>query len=644
MPEDIAPVISQIPHFAFPQIFLKSADPFSYLPEEEIEILAQEFYLVKYPKGTLLFIQGRTQVEHLHILQKGAAQRYYERNNRKTMVGILGEGDIYGGISILLNKNIAIRSLEVIEDTYFYLLKRDRFLELCRRHTAFSEYFTDIFGKRMLDRSYAAIIAKTVPNDLEGLQLFNQSVETICNFNVIFGSSRMTIQAAAQTMRAAKSSFIFIKDEHDKTIGILTERDLTRKVIAEGFDTKRAVAEIMTTPLLAISEHALVFEALMEMLQNDVRHLAVRDSRGRVVAVVSQREFMVAQGHSPFFLIREISYAKKIEEIVGCQSQIPRLVRALIANGANAKNINRFITTVSDVIIRKIMQLVLEQSGPPPAPFAFMVMGSEGRSEQTLKTDQDNAIVYADCESSETEQVNAYFLGVGRKVSKMLDQVGFEYCQGDIMASNPKWCQPLSVWKGYFSHWIHTAELEDLLQASIFFDFRLAYGDAILVDQLRAHLFNSLEGWGGFFRHLTENALYFKPPLGFFRNFVVESKGKHRNRLDIKSAMTPFIDFARIYALKKKISDTNTLERLSILRNQKVLSNDEYEELEKGYSFLMQLRFVRQVTAVLDERGKPDNFIDPKKLTRIEQTMLKEIFRRIENFQAKMNFEFIGIA
>jgi CBS domain-containing protein len=201
----------------------------------------------------------------------------------------------------------------------------------------------------------------------------------------------------------------------------------------------------------------------------------------------------------------------------------------------------------------------------------------------------------------------------------------------------------LSTWKAYFSAWIHAAEPEDLLQASIFFDFRHGYGATALIDALRRHLFDSLEGWSGFFRHLTENALHFKPPIGFFRNFVVESKGEHRSTLDIKSAMTPIVDFARIYALKHKIEETNTLERLNHLQLKKVIAATEYEELEKAYGFLMQLRFVRQVTAVIDEKTAPDNYINPKKLTSIEQKMLKEIFKRIEKFQTKLEFEFTGL-
>ena len=212
------------------------------------------------------------------------------------------------------------------------------------------------------------------------------------------------------------------------------------------------------------------------------------------------------------------------------------------------------------------------------------------------------------------------------------------------MARNPKWCQPLSQWKSYFSEWIHAAGAEDLLQATIFFDFRGGYGEMELIDDLREFLFETLDGWSGFFTPFSENALRLRPPIGFFKNFLVATKGKHKDTFDIKSAMTPIVDFARVYALKNSVEETNTMERLEQLRIKKILTPQEYEELEKAYGFLMQLRFVRQITAVMDDKSQPDNYINPKKLTHIEQTTLKEIFKRVEKFQAKMNFDFIGIA
>jgi CBS domain-containing protein len=581
-------------------------------------------------------------VGHLYILQQGSAERYFEENGRKKMIALLGEGDIYGGISILINDGISVRTFRVIEDSYFYLLPKDTFLRLCESYEAFSDYFTDAFGKRMLEKSYAAIIARTRQVNLDASPFFNQPVSSIYTKKPIFGNVNMSIRKAAELMSAENISSLFLNGPEGRCRGVVTEKDLTKKVIAGGIDTSRPVSEIMSSPVRTISSQAFIFEACMIMMQEDIRHLGVTDIEEEIVGIISNRDILTAQGSSPVFLIREISSARNMEEIVDRHDKLPIQIKSLINSGATAKNLTRFITTVSDTILKKIMKYTLKSLGQPPARFVFMILGSEGRNEQTLKTDQDNAIVYEDVPHASESSVRSYFNKFGEMACNLLDEAGYDFCSGGVMAKNPKWCQPLSGWKRYFSKWIHAAEAEDLLQASIFFDFRTGYGDTALIDNLRKYLFASLEGWSGFFRHLTENALYFKPPIGFFRNFVVESKGEHRNQFDIKSAMTPIVDFARIYALKNKIEETNTLQRLYELQLRNVLKRGEYDELEKAYSFLLQLRFVRQVTAMVDENTNPDNYINPKKLTRIEQKMLKEIFSRIENFQTKIDVEFIG--
>jgi len=344
-------------------------------------------------------------------------------------------------------------------------------------------------------------------------------------------------------------------------------------------------------------------------------------------------------------LIREILETDNVEEIIGKYDQLPGLIHSMIKSGAKVQNITRLITTFSDAILKKLIDFALDELGPPPTSFAFIVLGSEGRKEQTLKTDQDNAIIFenpAEGSGKSMDAVKTYFLELGEKVCAWLDQAGYDFCTGNIMAKNPKWCQPLSTWKKYFSEWIHAAKPEDLLHSSIFFDFRFAYGDKELVDSLRKYLSDSLVGWTGFFRHMTENTVFFKPPIGLFGKFIVESKEKHRNCLNIKNAITPIVDFTRIYALKNNIRETNTQERLYQLYLKKGLSRNEYNEIEQAYSFMMQFRFVQQITAIVDEDRKPDNHINPKKLSAIEQKMLKTIFKKIENIQTKLSFEFTG--
>ena len=624
------------------QHFLSRLVPFSFLSEENIDKISKEISIAKYPRDTVLFVQGQSKVEHLHIIQKGAAERYFEENEQKTLRGLLGEGDMYGGISILLNNGIAIRTLRVTEDSWLYILPKETFLNICNQHEAFSEFFTDAFGKRMLDRSYAEIISSNFRPRGDVGQFFNLPVENIYNQELVYCDQDLPIRAAAAVMSEHNSSSIFIREPGADFVGVVTDNDLRKKVIATGLDILKPVSEIMSSPLCTIPSNALVFEALMEMMKKNIKHLAVRDTNNEVVGVITNRAFLKAQGQSPFFIVREISRAQFINQIVQIRQQIPRLIETLINTGAKAKNITRFLTTVSDAILQKIIGFALEEMGPAPAKFVFMVLGSEGRKEQTLKTDQDNAIMFEDVKAKSRKEVTTYFLKFGEKVCNWLDQAGYALCKGDVMAKNPRWCQPLGTWKKYFSEWIHKAEPEALLQASIFFDFRGAYGETALIDELRRHLFGALKGWPGFFRHLSENALYFTPPIGFFRNFLVESKGQHRDTFNIKAAMQPVVDYARIYALQHRIEETNTFERLHQLLTQKKISLQEHNELDTAYSYLMQQRFVTQVKSVVAENSEPDNYVNPKHLSRIEQTTLKEIFKRIEKFQAKLSFDFIG--
>ncbi|MGD9044481.1 MAG: DUF294 nucleotidyltransferase-like domain-containing protein, partial [Desulfobacterales bacterium] len=490
---------------------------------------------------------------------------------------------------------------------------------------------------------YAEIIAGNRRPSEQATELFNLPVESIYSKDLVFCDQNMPIQAAAAVMSEHNASSIFVREPKGEFVGVVTDNDLRKKVTATGYNILNPVSDIMSSPLFMIPREALIFEALMKMMQNNIKHLAVTDTEDRVVGVVTNRDLLRAQGQSPFFVVREIAQAKFINQIVQIHKQVPRLIQSLISTGAKAQNVTRFLTTVSDAILQKIIGFALEEFGPPPVKFVFMILGSEGRMEQTLKTDQDNAIVFEDTPPHALKETTQYFLKFSERVCNWLDEAGYALCKGGVMAKNANWCQPLSVWKSYFKRWIYTAEPEALLQASIFFDFKAGYGDVELITQLRQYLFDTLGSWPGFFRHMAENALYFTPPIGFFRNFVVESEGEHRDAFDIKAAMQPIVDYARIYALRHEIDETNTLERLNQLLLKKKISWEEHDELDTAYSYLMQQRLVRQVKAMVEENAAPDNYITPKKLTRIEQTMLKEIFKRIEKFQGKLSFDFTGM-
>ncbi|WP_051328326.1 DUF294 nucleotidyltransferase-like domain-containing protein [Desulfatirhabdium butyrativorans] len=623
--------------------FLQDIAPFSFLPEAEIARIASELSIVFHPQNHVIFSQGSSEIAYLVLIQKGAAERYFEEGNHLILHDRMGEGSLYGGISMLLNNAIAIRSLKATENTYCYVWPKERFLETCNRFEHFRAFFTDTFGKWMLDRSYAAIVAQMIhAGETTAPSHLDQPIEGIYQANIVHCPMDMPIRTVAERMGHHRCSSILVTDRQGKFIGIVTESDLRKKVIAAGLDIQEPVAAIMSSPLRGISPKVPIFDAMMVMMQQGVKHLAITDARDTVVGILTNRDILAARGHSPLNLMREIQASGSLDEMARLHRQLPAVIQHLIRCGAKAENLTRMITTVSDMILVKILDMAIETIGPPPCRFAFMVLGSEGRKEQTLKTDQDNAILYEDPPESSGETVRSYFLALGETVCNWLNQAGYEFCQGGVMAKNPLWCQPVSVWKRYFSNWTHQAEAEDLLQASIFFDFRGGYGDMALVRDLRRYLMETLLGWAGFFRHMTENALYFRPPVGFFRNFVVQSKGEYRDSLDIKSAMMPIIDIIRIYALKYGVAETNTPERMLQLVHRKKLAWEAYKEMEHAYGFLMQLRFSRQVHGLLIDRTEANNFVNPKELTQIERTMLKEIFIRIERMQQHVRFEFIG--
>lgn len=622
-------------------LFLSNIEPFSFLPEKEIKHIADLIQVELFNEKKILFRQGISKLEKIYILKEGTAERFYEAIDKNIITDALHEGEIFGGISILLNESVAIRSLEIQDNTSFYTFPKNVFISLCDKYEDFKYYFTNIFGKRMLDKTYSSLIAKKRSDKELSLQFFSNSISSVIRRNVLFCSANNSIKDAAILMKQHRCGSILIKQE-GRFIGITTDQDFRNKVVADELKISNPISDIMSSPLISIQEHSSVFEAFIKILKAEIKHLAVINNENDAIGVISNSDLINAQGKLPFLFIKEINKAVSYKEISKKQKQLPQSISTLINEGAKAQNINNFVTAITDAILEKLVTFAIDELGPPPVKFAFMVMGSEGRKEQTLKTDQDNAIIFEDVNEEELESVNAYFLKLGEHVCNMLDKTGYDFCKGNIMAKNPKWCQPVSIWKKYFKEWIYNASSEALLQISIFFDFRLGYGDSNLVNELREYLFDILGNGKGFFRYMAANTTHFRLPIGFFGNFIVESKGEFKNTFDIKKPMMLVVDFARIYALQNKISATNTMERLELLYKKNVISESDYNDISHSYSYMMNLRFTNQINGIINKGEEPNNNINPKKLSRIEQQTLKEIFKKIET-RTKLQQDFFGV-
>jgi PAS domain S-box-containing protein len=470
------------------------------------------------------------------------------------------------------------------------------------------------------------------------LLLMNQPIRSFVK-DIIKCSVDTKIRDAAAHMTRKGSKIIFVHKDKD-IIGVINDSDLKKRVLADNLDTDRPVMEIMTAPVVTISKNALLYEAFLLVKNKQISHVGVVDEAGELFGAVSSEDISDMHQNSVSYLIKEIEIAEHLDQIRKIHDRLPILVNALIESGDKTQNITRIITSVSDAIIQRIIQLALENMGNPPCTFTFMVMGSEGRMEQTLSTDQDNAIVFEDIEEDKLPEAYSYFNKLGLQVSTNLDFVGFRFCKGDVMASNQKWTQPWSVWRDYFTNWINTSEPQSILDASIFFDFRCVYGDDSMVNNLRNHINLTLKDKSIFYYHLAQSVTKYKPPLSLFGNIIGDST-KDEINLDVKKVILPIIGFIRLYALKNQVTETNSLARVRQLYHQKVIDKSMYDELVLSYNYLMQIRFRFQASGITQNK-QPDNLVDIKKLTHIEVATIKKILSEIGNLQTKLHFDFKG--
>jgi CBS domain-containing protein len=302
---------------------------------------------------------------------------------------------------------------------------------------------------------------------------------------------------------------------------------------------------------------------------------------------------MILQGSSPLQLVREINQAQEVEQLYDLALRSPRIMHGLILEGAKPGNITRLITLINDHILDRLLNLLEASLGAPPVPYCWLYLGSEGRREQTFMTDQDNGIIYADSgDQAEAKACERYFKALGNEATRHLVNCGFPRCKGGIMASNPKWCQPLKVWKGYFEKWITQPEPKEVLNATIFFDFRPGYGAAELGGELRKYLMAIIKGQEVFLRFLAKDCLSTPPAIGMFKRFVLEREGEHKDKLDIKSkGLVPFVDFARLLSLRYQVPAANTLERLQGVAEGGHISTDLYQKAQQAYDIQMELRW-----------------------------------------------------
>jgi len=616
--------------------YLNNIPPFQFLSSSELSRLVRTMTLEFFPKGTVILSAGHPASQSLYVVHKGAVKLALRSQVGKQLtLDMRSEGEIFGLLSIL-GKDLARLDVTAVEDTLCYRIPADEMQRLMASNAEVANYLLRTSLTRYMDRSLQELRTQTgLMGDTERL-LYSLSVSDVPLSTSLLCQKSTTIREAAQILARSKATCVFVVDEKSEAVGIVTDRDFAEKVAAQALSLELPVTEIMSRPVIAVASSDPLFHALLAMVGRDIHHVLVIQ-QGRPAGVLTAHDLMVLQGKSPLNVVRFIESQSTIQDLAAAQTRISGLVPLLLREGAKASHITRVLAEVNDRLIAKILQLAEARLGPAPVPYCWVVLGSEGRREQTFKTDQDNALISAD---SVDEPARDYFTQLAAFVYDALLTCGYPPCPGNFMASNPRWRQPLATWVNYFRSWISEAELHGTEDALIFFDMRAVAGDLSLFESLNPQTREHLKDAGMFKSLLALVATTHKPPIGFFRNFVLERSGEHKNQLDLKTYGTgPIVNAARVFALHDGIVYTNTADRLAALASSVGEHSSLFAELQEAFEFLTLLRLECQLRQ-LREGQLLSNFVSPDALTHLQRSLLKETFRTIARAQALLEDTF----
>ncbi len=600
--------------------FIAAIPPFDRLDKRSIEKLVEKITIRYFRTGASLPPED-TKQERLYIIRKGALSLTSQKG---TLLGKLGEADIC--TSFCLTDGTNKFQVSVDEDMLSYTIDCDQLTEIVGDDSSVLSFIRNTASQRlnqaMATRQEAASSSS---------RLMTMTVDDVMQSPVVTIDASDSIHEAAVRMNDESVSSLVVVDG-GKAVGIVTDKDITRRCVAAGHAPSNPVEQIMTTDMITTSSDVIAFDALMTMTRKHIHHLPVIDD-GKLNGVVAISDLMRQEGRNAAYLASAIHRATDIDTLRGLSATISQLQVQLVNQGATPEHVGNVVTSITSALTRRLLTLAEEKFGPPPVPYAWVAAGSHARREQTSHSDQDNGMIIADDLKKEDE---GWFEQVANFVCDGLNDCGYVYCPGDVMAKNEKWRQTQSVWQGYFDSWVNMPEPMALMYSSIFFDLRTIHGDTTLLQAIRAKMLAQTPQSTLFLAHLTHNALKLRPPLGFFRDFVLVHDGKHNDTLDLKhNGIAPIVDLARIYALSEGIPAVNTIERLQAAAGTATLSESGSANLLDALEFIGILRLEHQARQI--QAGEPaDNFMSPKEISRLEREHLKDAFKVIQTMQATL--------
>ncbi len=607
----------EVPHLDVPELvpiaeFLEQSLPFNELPLDALYATVGKIVVQYHCRGDVF--NRDTEETGLRIVRSGAVEI---RDSDNKLLDRLGEGESFhiGG----LNAERGEVQATVIEDALLYRLPDDAYRALRENHRRFDRYFSGQRSRRLR----RAARYQPEPN------VMMQEVGTVMKTDLLTVSPDDSVQEAAQLMAVRRVSSAFVV-EQGELIGIVTDRDLRVRLVAKGVHHGAPVRSIMTPDPETIDSTESVFTTTLRMTQRGYHHLPVMVD-GQLTGIVTTSDLILAKQDDPVYLVQHISRQHDIDGIKEVVSGMANLMVQWVNSGLKAQQVSQILTAISDAITVRLIQLGEKKLGPAPVAWCWTGFGSQARGEQLLGADQDNGMIIDD---SVEDAHLPWYRDMAEFVCAGLNECGYVYCPGGIMAKTDEWRQPLEVWKNTVRRWTRAPTADAVMRVSIFFDIRSIYGDSSLAQRLQKTMLKQASKNSIFLAALAANALAAKPPLGIFRRFVVDRDGEHRDTVDLKKrGVLPVTEIVRLHALAHRIKAVNTDERLQELAQGKFMTIVDSRNLADALHFVQQQRIKNQCKQIV--RGeKISNHMNPRDLPKMAKEQLRDAFTIIDEAQS----------
>ena len=615
--------------------FLKHYPPFSSLEYAKLLEISKSCQVLYLEKNQTLFKINDSTHSFFYVVASGAIGLSVTSDTDDVLIDKCDEGDILG-LRPFFAKNNYLMTAKAREESIVYAIPIETFKPYVAANPEVLSFLLESFAsntRNPYDKNHKGklVSENVIYNDQNAEIQYYQPIKY--TENPITASPTDIVKFVAQTMASSKIGSMIIH-ENRKPIGIVTDKDLRSKIATGLYSIDVTIDKIMSSPVITVADNLSIAEAQIMMLKHNVSHLCVTKdgtNDSEITGIITEHDIVVAQANNPGVLLKQSKRAQKSSDLKEVREKLTDLIQHSLDKNVPINHITSIVGEINLAITKRAIELAIEKIGtPPPAQFAWMNMGSQGRKEQLLLTDQDNAIVFEDVPEDKYDAVKKYFIDLAEKVTKTLNKVGYEYCPAEMMASNPLWCKSVTDWQHQFKGWITAPGEKGILMCTIFFDYDFVYGNEDLVDAISNTIHEETNDNQLFFAYLGADALKNPPPLGFFRQFLVESDGEHKDTFDLKGrALMPLIDAARILSLSKGIKNVaNTISRYSKLAELEPQNAPVYEACADAFAELLKFRTEEGLKNENDGR-----YLNLSELSKLDKVKLKNDFQPINDIQ-----------